>query len=129
LLADMAGVDPSLDRRSDQVAAAITDWTIGQDKHVLADRLANAGIPAEPVADGRDVFTDPELIAGGHFVAIDHPVLGQCDMLAPPARFANAEVVVGPPPMLGGNNRDVFVGMLGMDEAEVVALEAEGALA
>lgn len=128
-LAELAGIDPSIDRNSDAADAAVADWTVGQDKHLLADALAAAGIAAEAVADGRDVFTDPELITSGHFVAIDHPVLGRCEMPAPPARFANAEVHVGPPPTLGGDNRDVFVGMLGMSEDEVAALEAEGALA
>lgn len=128
-LAAMAGIDPSLDRRGPDVDSALADWTIGQDKHVLAATLAAAAVAAEPVADGRDVFSDPELIESGHFVAIDHAVLGRCDMPAPPARFVEADIVVGPPPLLGEHNHKVFVDMLGMDEAEILALEAEGALA
>lgn len=128
-LAEMAGIDPSLDRRGPEVENALANWTIGQDKHVLAATLAAAGVAAEPVADGRDVFSDPELIESGHFVAIDHAVLGRCDMPAPPARFAQADIVVGPPPLLGEHNHQVFVDMLGMDEAEIAALAAEGALA
>jgi len=128
-LAAMAGIDPSLDRRSAEVADALAGWTAGHDKHVLADKLAATGVAAEPVADGRDVFSDPELIGSGHFVAIEHAKLGRCDMPAPPAHFARSDVAVGPPPMLGEHNRDVFVCMLGMDEGEVASLEAEGALA
>jgi benzylsuccinate CoA-transferase BbsF subunit len=128
-LAAMASIDPSLDRRGAEMEAALSAWTTGQDKHVLAAKLAAAGVAAEPVADGRDVFSDPELIESGHFVAIDHAVLGRCDMPAPPARFAEAQIHVGPPPLLGEHNHQVFVGMLGMDEAEIAALEADGALA
>jgi benzylsuccinate CoA-transferase BbsF subunit len=126
-LTAMTGIDPTSDRRS--ADAEIAAWTSGQDKHVLADRLSGAGVAAEAVADGRDVFTDAELIESGHFVAVDHAVLGRSEMPAPPARFANADVVVGPPPLLGEHNRAVFVEMLGLGEADVAALEADGALA
>jgi benzylsuccinate CoA-transferase BbsF subunit len=135
-LAALAGLDaeqyPTLERRmaaAGEIDAALGDWTAGQDKHVLADRLAAAGVAAEAVNDGRDVFTDAELIAGGHFVAIDHAVLGHCDMPAPPAHFSRSEVVVGRPPRLGEHNRTVFVEMLGIDPAEIEDLVATGALA
>jgi len=135
-LAELAGIDAAsgatLAERQAAAAgidAALSAWTVQHDKHVLADRLAAAGVAAEAVADGRDVFTDPQLIAGGHFVAVDHAVLGRCDMPAPPAHFAEAEVAIGPPPRLGEHNRAVFVEMLGMSGDEVAALESEGALA
>lgn len=135
-LATMIGLDadryPDLDRRKagvGDIEPAIAAWTAGQDKHVLADRLSAAGVAAEAVNDGRDVFTDRELITSGHFVAIDHPVLGHCDMPAPPAHFSRSEVIVGPPPRLGEHNRQVFVEMLGMDRAEIEELVAAGALA
>lgn len=135
-LAAMIGFDadcyPDLDQRkaaAGEIDAAIAGWTAGQDKHVLADRLSAAGVAAEAVNDGRDVFTDPELIGSGHFVAIDHAVIGHCDMPAPPAHFSRSEVIVGPPPRLGEHNHRVFVEMLGIDAAEIEALVTEGALA
>lgn len=123
-LAKMAGLDLAGD-----VDTQLAAWTIGQDKHLLADLLAAAGIAAEAVNDGRDVFTDPELIASGHYVAVDHAVLGVSEMPAPPARFTNAEVVVGAPPRLGEHNHAVFVDMLGMTVDDVATLTTEGALA
>ncbi|MBO9714573.1 CoA transferase [Sphingomonas sp.] len=103
-------------------------WTTGQDKHILAERLQQAGIAAEAVADGRDVFSDPELVLGSHFVPISHPVLGTCDMPGPPADFSASEVVVGPPPRLGEHNHQVFVEMLGIDAGEIAALAEAGVL-
>ncbi|MES2441329.1 MAG: CoA transferase [Pseudomonadota bacterium] len=120
VLAEIAGVVSE---------AELPAWTAGQDKHLLADRLAAAGIAAEAVYDGRDVFTDPELVGGEHFVRIDHAVLGQCDMPGPPAHFSESEVRVGPPPLLGEHNHAVFVEMLGLDAAEIAELTATGALA
>lgn len=113
----------------DALESLIADWTDGQDKHVLADRLSALGIAAEAVNDGRDVFTDPELATNGHYHRIDHPKLGRCDLPGPPMRFSAAEMRVENPPCLGEHNREVFVDLLGMDPAEVDALVQEGALA
>ncbi len=121
-LAGRKGAEDALD-------AALSAWTRGQDKHVLADRLSSAGIAAEPVADGRDVFTDPELIERGHFRPIVHSKLGACDMPAPPLRFSESMIAVGPPPNLGEHNHAVFVDLLGMDADRVRELVDTGALA
>ncbi len=75
------------------------------------------------------MFTDPELIGAGHYVRVDHPVMGRSDMPAPPMRFSRSEISVRPAPLLAQHNRDVFVGMLAMAEAEVAELEREGVLA
>lgn len=109
--------------------AELAGWIATQDKHAVADRLAAAGIPAEAVFDGRDVFTDPELATGGHYVRIDDTVLGSCEMPAPPAHFSRSEIKVTPPPKLGEHNTHVFEGFLGMTSDEVAALAAEGVLA
>lgn len=123
--------DEADQRRLDELTggAELATWTAGQDKHLLADRLTAAGVPCEAVFDGRDVFTDPELIESGHFVPIEHAVLGRCDMPAPPVRFSRSGIRVTPPPRLGEHNRPVFEGFLGMTPAEIDTLSAAGVLA
>ena len=116
-------------QNEDALDALLSDWTASQDKHVLAERLRKTGVPAGAVQDGRDVFTDPELIAHGHYVRVDHPTMGASDMPAPPMRFSRSEIVVGPSPLLGQHNREVFVDLLGLDEGRIAELEAEGVLA
>jgi benzylsuccinate CoA-transferase BbsF subunit len=135
-LAKMSGVDDpryatlaGRKEHEEALEAVLGRWTVLHDAHILADRLAGAGIPAEAVADGRDVFTDPELVERGHFRTIIHDKLGTCDLPAPPLRFSDSDIRVGPPPNLGQHNREVFVDLLGLPEAEVEALMAEGALA
>ncbi|WP_197424206.1 CoA transferase, partial [Sphingomonas sp. CCH9-E2] len=92
-------------------------------------RLAALGIPAEPVNDGRDVFTDPELIERGHYQPVTHSKLGDTEIPGPPLRFSDSDIRVGPPPNLGEHNHAVFVDLLGMSEAEVRDLTDAGALA
>ena len=113
----------------DALDAILSAWTSGQDKHELGRRLRALGVPAGPVQDGRDVFTDPELRAAGHYVRVDHPVMGASDMPAPPMRFSRSTIEVRPAPLLGEHNRMVFVDLLGRSETEIAALEAEGVLA
>jgi benzylsuccinate CoA-transferase BbsF subunit len=130
--ADLAKAYPSLDRRKqseEAIGGAVSAWTAGQDKHRLAARLRRLGVPAGAVQDGRDVFTDEELIASGHYVRVAHPAMGASDMPAPPMRFSRSAIAVGPAPLIGQHNAEVFCGLLGMDAAEVAELEAAGALA
>jgi len=113
---------------ADALEAALGTWTRGHNKHELADLLAAHGIPAEAVADGRDVFTDPELLDSGHFAEVDHPVLGRCDMPAIPMRFSGATTRCGPSPLLGQDNAHVFTDILGISPDELAALAADGVL-
>lgn len=115
--------------QEDLVDAILSSWTASQDKHVLAAHLRALGVPAGAVQDGRDVFTDPELRASGHYVRVEHPTMGASDMPGPPMRFSRSTIEVRPAPLLGQHNRDVFVGLLGLPEAEIAGLEAEGVLA
>jgi len=120
---------PGRKAREDLLDAVLSDWTAGQDKHELASRLRALGVPAGAVQDGRDVFTDPELSAAGHYVRVEHPTMGASDMPAPPMRFSRSKIEVRPAPLLGQHNRAVFVDLLGLPESEIVGLEAEGVLA
>lgn len=121
-------IDAEPARLAELAGDDIAAWTARQDKHVLATHLQREGVAAEPVADGRDVFTDPELALGSHFVRIEHAVLGACEMPGPPAQFARSEIAIGPPPRLGEHNTQVFVEMLGIDAAEIAALAEAGVL-
>jgi benzylsuccinate CoA-transferase BbsF subunit len=113
----------------DALSDLIADWTTPQDKYVLAERLGRLGVPTGPVQDGREVFTDPELVRTGHYVRVDHPVMGSSDMPAPPMQFSRSQIEVGPSPVLGQHNHEVLIDWLGMTAAEVEVLEAEGVLA
>jgi benzylsuccinate CoA-transferase BbsF subunit len=115
--------------REDALDGVIANWTRGQDKHRVGASLRALGVPAGAVQDGRDVFTDPELLASGHYARVDHPFMGASDMPAPPMAFSRSTVAVTPAPLLGEHTRAIFVDMLGLPESDVAALEAEGVLA
>jgi len=113
----------------DELEYFIAAWTIQFDKHLLAQQLIDEGITAEAVADGRDVFTDPELITNHHFWPIEHVKLGHCDMPGPPLTFSESEIRVTAPPCLGEHLETVFVDWLGEPPERIQALVESGALA
>jgi len=118
-LAAAAGLDP----------AAIAERTAQFDKFTLFDRLSAVGVPVGPVLDGKELIDSAELDGSGHFVSLEHPVLGKSRMPAPPYTFAGTPWSLAASPLLGEHNTEVLIDLLGLDPAEIDHLIAEGALA
>ncbi len=108
--------------------AAVSAHTRRWDKHVLAAALRREGVAAAAVQDGRDIFTDPALIEAGHYVEVEHPVLGLSAMPAPPMRLSASTVQVTAAPLLGADTDQVLGGWLGMPASELAELRGAGIL-
>lgn len=113
----------------DTLEAELAELTKGRERFELAEALTDAGVAAAPVMDGRDLYESVDLNAAGHWARPEHPVIGAAAMPTPPMRLSRTPWHVGPAPLLGQHNEEVFVGELGMGPAEVEALVAKGALA
>ncbi len=110
--------------------ALIGAWTATQDRYELMHRLAGAGIAAGVVQDVADQLErDPHLAARGFFERIPH--LRKGSVIAPgiplglsatPGRTRDT----GRP--RGHDNRAVFCGLLGLDDAAYAAAVACGAI-
>ncbi|WP_010139506.1 CaiB/BaiF CoA transferase family protein [Oceanicola sp. S124] len=109
--------------------AEIAALTAGFERFALAEALRARGIAAAPVADGRDLCEARDLIDGGHFVAPEHPVIGPAKMPALAMRLHDTPWHMGPAPILGQHNDQVYYDILGMGRAEVESLIGKGALA
>ena len=110
------------------IEARIGEITRQWDKHALENALASAGVSAAAVLDGKDLFEHPDLNAAGHFVTVDHPVLGPAKMPAPPYTFSTTPPNIGPSPCLGEHNLEVLVDLLGMEPDAIAELKSEGVL-
>lgn len=136
LVAAMGGSDEDAalgldDRRAraEEIAKQIAGWTSGLDKHEVAARCQEHGVPAGAMLTGIELESDPHLVARGFPVEIDQPDIGAL-VLEGPAMIAR---VMPPPritaaPRLGEHTREIAVELLGMDPDAVEALIAEGAL-
>ena len=72
---------------------------------------------------------NPQLVARGYFERLAHPVVGAMPLPSLPYRSTRVDAWLRTPaPLLGEHNDDVFRGLLGLDAAEVAALEAEGVI-
>ncbi|MEV6227430.1 CoA transferase [Saccharopolyspora shandongensis] len=125
-LADEPGRRSSRRELDDLLASATKSW----DADDLAAALADTGVPASPVRDADGVLNhDPQLQARGHWVRLDHPVMGPSVYDGIPYRLSRTPGHLrGPAPLLGGDSRAVCVELLGMDEKTYEALAEEGVI-
>ncbi|WP_172300040.1 CaiB/BaiF CoA-transferase family protein [Pseudoruegeria sp. HB172150] len=128
---DLSGRWPDAAARhtaGEELDAALSVLTTAQDRDALEASLVAAGVPAGAVLDGKGLSEHPALNAAGHFVTVDHPVIGAAKMPAPPYTFSATPGTVGPSPCLGADNAEVFA-EVGLTETEIAALTEEGVLA
>jgi crotonobetainyl-CoA:carnitine CoA-transferase CaiB-like acyl-CoA transferase len=102
---------------SEELDTLMAGWTAGYEPQKLMDMLQAAGVPAAIVSKADELASDPHLAERGFFIDLIHPVLGKLRsdgspvrLSASPARYRKAA------PMLGEDNRSVFLDLLGMDE-------------
>jgi benzylsuccinate CoA-transferase BbsF subunit len=118
-------------RDRDAIDALLAAATAERDVDDLFARLQAAGVPAGPVEDAADVVQrDPQLQARGHWVRLEHPEMGETLYNAPPFRLTGTPATLTrPAPMLGQHTEEICREVLGLDDAEIARLAAEGVLA
>jgi len=114
---------------AEELDLLIGEWTSAHTNHEVFHMLQEAGVPAAAVNDASDLAADPQLCERGFFVELQHPALGviRADgnpirMSGTPARFVSAS------PLLGADNRRVFLDLLGMDEERFKLLVSQGVI-
>jgi benzylsuccinate CoA-transferase BbsF subunit len=105
----------------------IEQWTENYTPREAMDKLQSAGVPASVVSDARDLANDPHLNERGFFIEIEQPIPGlkrtdgnPVRLSATPPQYRKAA------PLLGEDNRHVFIDILGMDEDKFNRYVAEG---
>jgi crotonobetainyl-CoA:carnitine CoA-transferase CaiB-like acyl-CoA transferase len=115
---------------ANELDSLIEGWTLNLTPREVTEMLQSAGVPAAGVNDARDLAGDLQLKERGFFIELEHPVLGLTRADGNPIRLSTT-----PPqynkaaPLLGGDNRRVFVDMLGMDEGKYKRYLARGIIA
>lgn len=74
----------------------------------IAD-LEKAGVPCGPINNLQQVFQDPQVLARGLKVRMDHPLAGDMDLVANPIRLSRTPVSYRlPPPLLDQHGAQVL---------------------
>ena len=90
--------------------------------------LEEAGVPCAPVLKRKEVIEHPVIKANKLIIESEHPVAGKIRQTRPAARFSQSvpEMKRGAP-VLGEHNEEILKA-LGMDDAAIEALVAEGVI-
>ncbi|HTW52436.1 MAG TPA: CoA transferase, partial [Stellaceae bacterium] len=72
--------------------------------------LRGIGIPAGPVYDVAQVFSDPSILDTGVVEATEHPLIGELELLASPLKLECLAKgsVRRPPPLLGQHTSEIL---------------------
>ncbi|HEY0876488.1 MAG TPA: CaiB/BaiF CoA-transferase family protein, partial [Vicinamibacterales bacterium] len=90
-------------------------------------QLRPAGVPCGAVRDVAEALEDPHLEARGMIQQLEHAVVGSMRVTGVPVKLSDTPGAVRtPPPTLGQHTREILMKDLGLSEAEVERLHAEG---
>ncbi len=115
-------------RHLETIDSLISGWTRRRTKREAMQELGEAGVPAGAVFDTLELSEDPHLRRRGMFVTVQHPERGDFTMPGWPVRMSCSQVPVTAAPLLGQHNREVYGDLLGLGEADLARLVAEGAI-
>ena len=119
-------------KHHDELDGIIKEWTTKHSKWDVMEKLQDAGVPAGPVMDSRDMNTNVHYWQRGFLekVPSDDPTLGTRVLMGRPWKLSNTPVSIkGPGPKLGEGNRRYIVDELGHSEEEYQKLIEEGVTA
>lgn len=116
-------------RRSTELDDAITAWTSVLDRDEAMRRCIESGVPAHAVHGSADCLADPQLQHQGHFVQIEHPVVGTVTIESARSHLHSTPAVVERAgPVIGQDVMAVLTDLLGYDDEQVAALFAADVL-
>ena len=105
-------------------------WTATHTATDVEALLQSRGIPAHAALSSMSALADPQLVARGHFVELDHPASGKTVVQGSRYRLSETPAVVDrPAPTLGRDNDHVLRHILGYDDERIASLDEVGALA
>ncbi len=92
--------------------------------------MDQSGIPCAPINDIEHVMQDIQILSRNMIVEVEDELAGTVKIAGNPIKMTNVPESPsrGKVPEIGEHNAEVYGGMLGMDEAELALLKAEGVI-
>ena len=91
-------------------------------------RLAQAQIPAAAIQTVGEALTDPQTLARGLIVEIDHPAIGVARSIANPIRLSATPPLYRLPPPTLGEHTSAILRALGFSATEIAAARHNSAI-
>ena len=91
------------------------------------DALEAAGVPNGPINNLQQVFEEPQVLARGMKIELEHAAAGKVPLIASPMKFSGTPLEFRtPPPVLGQHTDEVLRSLLRLDDAAIAKLRADG---
>jgi crotonobetainyl-CoA:carnitine CoA-transferase CaiB-like acyl-CoA transferase len=114
-------------RNRDDLDAILSGWMAARTQEQILASLEESGAVAGPVYDIPRIVRDPQYAARGDIVEAMDPDLGEVRMVGVLPKFsATPGAVRTTGPRLGEHNREIYGTWLGLDDAALAQLTAEG---
>jgi crotonobetainyl-CoA:carnitine CoA-transferase CaiB-like acyl-CoA transferase len=86
-------------------------------------------VPNGPINNLEQVFKEPQAIARGLKIEVEHAVAGPISLVRSPMRFSGTPIEHNaPPPALGQHTDEVLRGVLGLGDDAIARLRADGVI-
>jgi formyl-CoA transferase len=126
-LADAAGRSRHLEGT---LRPAIEGWLRERTKHEAARLLCDAGVPAAPVMDARDVSESAHFRSRRMLIEFEYPGAGTVRVAGDPIKLgADLDAPLTRPPALGEHTDAVLAELAGLGAGEIAELRRQGAIA
>lgn len=116
-------------KHMDEIDAVVGAWTKTLGKMEVFARTKKLRIPCAPVRTAPEVMNDPHMHERGMLARVEHPELGPIVVPTNPLRLHGLpKAPLIPSPTVGQHNDEIYGGWLGLGDAAVAALKADGAI-
>jgi crotonobetainyl-CoA:carnitine CoA-transferase CaiB-like acyl-CoA transferase len=115
--------------KHDRIDASLEAWTRARPRDDAVAALRAAGVIAAPILPAREVMEHPQLEARQFWMWLEREFVGRIPHPVAPYRLdGQVAAIASPAPTLGQHSRHVLAGLLGLAEADLDALEADGVI-
>jgi crotonobetainyl-CoA:carnitine CoA-transferase CaiB-like acyl-CoA transferase len=114
--------------RREELDLLVAGWTASRAAGDIERELRAAGIAVSGVRNGDDLAADEAAHRSGFFAPLGHPTSGPRVYTGLPIRVGGERLPARRPPLLGEHDEYVLYELLGLDQDEVGALVACGAV-
>jgi formyl-CoA transferase/CoA:oxalate CoA-transferase len=123
----------SLEKRRDaraEVNEIVSEFTRRHSVDELVAIFTRCEVPHAPILGVKEALAQPQTVARGMVVEVEHKVLGRIPIVNRSIRFADApQPPPTAPPVLGEHTEDILRELLGLDAEKIEELRALGVVA
>ena len=116
-------------QNEDELEPLIAEWSKDYSPEEVMVLLQGVGVAAGVVSTGHDLFEDPQLRHRGHFVPLQHRVIGVHHYQMPAYRLSKTPAqLLRAAPCLGQDNEFVYKEILGYSDEKVTQFLLDGVI-